>query len=137
MKLLPYIIFNGKCEEALHFYERVMGGEIRNLMQYKGSPAEASANNINDVLHAHFAVDGNVLFMSSDSGKGATVPSTAGMVYLSLDFEDHGRMQNVFAAMSDGGRVLMPLQDTFWGAHFGMLVDRYGVNWMFNCEKTK
>jgi PhnB protein len=59
------------------------------------------------------------------------------MVHLSLNFTDPGRIQNVFAAMSDGGTVTAPLEDTFWGATFGMLTDQYGVNWMFNHDKPK
>ncbi|HYO21728.1 MAG TPA: VOC family protein, partial [Flavisolibacter sp.] len=58
------------------------------------------------------------------------------LVHLSLNFSDAARIQQVFAAMSDGGKVTMPLQDTFWGATFGMLTDQYGINWMFNYDKT-
>jgi PhnB protein len=72
--------------------------------------------------------------MASD---GPTDAKDSGMVSLSLNFTDAGKIQNVFAAMSDGGNVTMPLQDTFWGATFGMLQDGFGVNWMFNYDKPK
>ena len=128
-------MFNGNCEEALKFYETTLGGEIKDLMRFEGSPAENMSEDKQKVMHSHFAVDGNVLFMASDSGFGGAVAPTGGMVHLSLNFTDAGRIQQVFAAMSDGGNVTMPLQDTFWGATFGMLTDRFGVNWMFNHDK--
>lgn len=135
MQLTPYLIFNGQCEEALNFYAKAIGGEIKDLMRYEGSPAEAMSDDTEKVLHSHFVVDGNILFMASDSGKGAPMASPGGMVHLSLNFKDEGRLENVFATMSDGGTVSMPLQDTFWGARFGMLTDQYGINWMFNYDR--
>lgn len=135
MQLTPYIIFNGSCEQALKFYEQALGGEIKDLMRYEGSPAESMSADKQKVLHSHFAADGNILFMASDSGQGGPEAANGGMVHLSLNFKDAGKMENVFATMNDGGKVTMPLQDTFWGARFGMLTDQFGVNWMFNCEK--
>lgn len=135
MQIIPYIMFNDNCEEALKFYEKTLGGEIKDLMRFEGSPAEKMSKDKQKVMHSHFAVDGNVLFMASDSGFGGSGAAHGGMVHLSLNFTDAGRIQQVFAALSDGGKVTMPLQDTFWGATFGMLTDQFGVNWMFNYDK--
>lgn len=135
MQIMPYIMFNGNCEEALKFYEKTLGGEIKDLMRFEGSPAENMSENKQKVMHSHFAVDGNLLFMASDSGFGGQQPTNGGMVHLSLNFSDAGRIQQVFSALSGGGNVTMPLQDTFWGATFGMLTDQFGVNWMFNYDK--
>lgn len=135
MQIMPYIMFNGNCEEALKFYENTLGGEIKDLMRFEGSPAENMSEDKQKVMHAHFAVDGNLLFMASDSGSGGQQAVSGGMVHLSLNFTDAGRIQQVFSAMSEAGNVTMPLQDTFWGATFGMLTDRFGVNWMFNYDK--
>ncbi len=137
MQLTPYIIFNNNCEEALKFYEKALGGQIKDLMRYEGSPMERMSVDKNKVMHSHFVVDGNILFMASDSGQDGHGASQSGMVHLSLNFTDAGRIQNVFNALSDGGNVTMALQDTFWGATFGMLTDRYGVNWMFNYDKPR
>ena len=135
MQIVPYIMFNGNCEEALKFYEKTLGGEIKDLMRFEGSPGENMSEDKQKVMHSHFAVDGNVLFMASDTGFGGAATTHSGMVHLSLNFTDAGHIQQVFAAMSDGGNVTMPLQDTFWGATFGMLTDQFGVNWMFNYDK--
>lgn len=137
MQITPYIMFNGNCEQALKFYEKALGGQIKDLMRFEGSPAEAMSNDKQKVLHSHFTVDGNLLFMASDTGNGGPASPSGGMVHLSLNFTDAGRIQNVFSRLSDGGTVTMPLQDAFWGATFGMLTDQFGVNWMFNYDKPK
>ena len=132
MQITPYIMFNDNCEQALKFYEDALGGEIRDLMRFEGSPVEKMNADPNKVMHSHFYMDGNLLFMASDGGNNA---GGGGLVHLSLNFTDNGKMENVFAKLSDGGTVTMPLQDTFWGARFGMLTDQYGINWMFNHDK--
>ncbi len=137
MQLTPYIIFNGQCEEALKFYEKALGGQIRDLMRFEGTPAADMAKDKNKVMHSHFAVDGNVLFMASDSGQGGPDSPNGGMVHLSLNFTDAGSIENAYTKLGEGGTSTMPLQDTFWGARFGMLTDRFGVNWMFNYDKPR
>jgi PhnB protein len=134
MQLTPYIIFNGNCEEALNFYTEALGGTVGQIMRYADAPENPMKMDPQKIMHTHFMLDGNLLFMASD---GPTDAKDSGMVSLSLSFTDAGRIQNVFAAMSDGGNVTMPLQDTFWGATFGMLQDQFGVNWMFNYDKPK
>jgi PhnB protein len=135
MQLTPYIMFNGTCEEALNFYEKALDGQIKDLMRFEGSPAEGMSNDKQKVMHAHFSVDGQVLFMASDSGMEGT--ANPGQVHLSINFTDAGHIEKTFEALCDGAKVTMPLQDTFWGATFGMLTDRFGVNWMFNYDKPR
>ena len=86
-------------------------------------------------MHARLVFDNNLL-MISDVFKGQEV-STKGNIQLSVDLEDVKQMEAVFGKMSAGGTVTMALQDTFWGARFGMLIDKFGVSWMFNCELKK
>ena len=136
MELTPYIIFDGNCEEALNFYAKALGGQINNLTRYKDAPPTGQVVvDTNKVMHAHLAVNGNAILMASDSGQGGPASPPGGMVHLSLNLKDPGQIQNVFARMSEGARINMPLQDTFWGATFGMITDRFGVNWMFNYDK--
>lgn len=136
MQLTPYIIFNGECEEALNFYARALGGVIRDMTRYENAPEGMTDVSKQKIMHARFAADGNLLFMASDDGKGGG-KTDAGSIQLSLNFDNRARMENIFASMSEGGKVSMPLQDTFWGARFGMLQDRFGINWMFNCESKR
>lgn len=136
MTLTPYITFDGNCEEALNFYVKAFNGEIKDLMRFEGSPAEQFTKDKQKVLHSHFAAKG-ILFMASDSGDGGLPLAKNGMVHLSINFDDLAEEEKVFHALSEGGKVTMPLQDTFWGARFGMLTDKFGVNWMFNCDLKK
>lgn len=132
MQLTPYIIFNGNCEEALRFYENAFGGKIGQISRFADAPENNMGMDPQKIMHTQFTVNGNTLFMASD-GPGAG--SDTGMVSLSLNYTDPGSMKATFAKLSDGGTVTMPLQDTFWGATFGMVQDQFGVKWMFNMEK--
>lgn len=134
MQITPYIIFKGNCEEALKFYGKALGGETGPVSRYSDAPENQMGMDPDKVMHTHFTKDGNVLFMASD---GPVDASDSGIVNLSLNFTDPGSIQSAFAALSDGGKVTMPLQDTFWGATFGMLQDQYGVKWMFNYDKPR
>jgi PhnB protein len=136
MNVTPYLIFDGNCEDALKFYEKALGGKIVNLSRWGGSPAEQMAVNKDWVLHAHFEGQG-VTLLASDRGKDAPPPAKDGMVQLTLNFDSESEEEKVFKALGEGGKVVMPLGDTFWGARFGMLKDKFGVSWMLNCEKKK
>lgn len=134
MQLTPYLMFNGNCEEALNFYATTIGGEIKNLSRYEGSPAEAMSDDKRKVMHAAFEGNG-ISFMASD---GSLEPvANLGNIHLCIDFKDIRAMENVFNALGESGNITMPLQDTFWGARFGMLTDKFGINWMFNCDIEK
>jgi PhnB protein len=141
MELTPYIIFNDNCEEALNFYAVAMDGQIKNMMRFGDMPPGEGGNPLSDadkskVMHSHFEAEG-IRFMASDSGMGVGTSYGSGQVHLSINFEDERKMEKMFNALSEGGKVTMPLQDTFWGARFGMLTDKYGMNWMFNHDKQQ
>jgi PhnB protein len=132
MKLNPYLIFAGNAEEVLNFYQKTLGGEIVMISRYADSPMPADEDWKQKIMHSRWVFDGN-LVMISDAFKEQPV-STAGNVQMSVEVESVEKIDAVFAAMSEGGIVTMPLQDTFWGARFGMLKDKFGIAWMFNCE---
>ncbi len=132
MQLEPYLTFNGQCEAALHFYKDVFKGEITALNRFEGSPIGHDVTDGNKIMHASF-VAGGVRFMASD-GMGDTVPGSN--ITMSLGTADVADAERVFNALADGGTVRMPLADQFWGAKFGMLVDKYGIPWMINCDTS-
>ncbi len=135
MQLIPYLIFpNGNCEEALNFYGKALGGQTGHISRYSDAPENSMGMSPDKIMHTHFAVDGNVLFMASD---GPSDAKDSGNVSLSLNFTDGDSIQAAFTALSEGSIVTMPLQDTFWGATFGMLTDKYGMKWMVNYDKPK
>lgn len=134
MKLVPYVFFNGNAEEALKFYEEIFDGEITQLGRYGESPMPCPDEQKDKIMHARLVFDGNLIMMS-DAMQGD--PVSTGNMQLSLDVDDEARLDKVFEKMSEGGNVTMPLANQFWGAKFGMLVDKFGVSWMFNCEIKK
>jgi PhnB protein len=135
MQLIPYLHFNGRCQEAFKFYEQVLGGKIEAMLTYGETPAadHVGAEFRDRIIHACLKVGGAVLMASdspydcSDEMKGASV---------SLHVEDTEAADRIFNALVDGGTVKMPCQETFWSARFGMLVDRFGTPWMINCTKA-
>lgn len=134
MLLIPYIIFNGNCEEALNFYAAALGGEVKDVSYYEGSPVEDRVNDKSKVMNGSMVAK-SVHIMASDSGQGGGQTADSGMVHLSLSFDSLAEQEEVYKALGVEGNITMPLQDTFWGARFGMLADKFGVNWMLNYDK--
>ncbi len=135
MKLYPYLHFHGNAEEALNFYARALNGTISSVNRYGDSPMPSDEDYKQKIMHSRLTFDGNMI-MISDTFKGKTI-STDGNIQLSVEVENEGEIDSVFNNMAEGGTITMPLQDAFWGARFGMLKDKFGVNWMFNHELKK
>lgn len=132
-----YLNFDGKCEEAIHFYKDAIGGEIISVMRF-GDAGMEGVNEMDEaakqrVMHSEFKSEG-VWLMASDSMPGQPVTGSS-QVSLNLMFDTEAEQTAVFDKLSAGGQVSMELQDTFWGARFGLCTDKYGINWMFNCDK--
>jgi PhnB protein len=135
MKLTPYVHFGGNAEDALNFYAGALDGTVQQLSRYGDSPMQSDEEWKQKIMHARLVFDDNTI-MISDSFKGQPV-TTGGNVQLSIDVEDLARLETVFRKFAAGGTITMDLQDTFWGARFGMLKDKFGISWMFNCELKK
>lgn len=137
MQIEGYLFFNGQCEEALAFYARALGGKVTALMRFKGSPME-DGNQLppgweNKVMHANFEAEG-ARFMASDGMPGMPAPVYGGFAMSVYIPKDVDRARKVFNALAEGGRVTMPFAPPFWGGHYGMLIDAFGVPWMVSCE---
>ncbi len=135
MQLTPYLNFNGQCKEAFQFYEQCLRGKITAMVTYGETPAaeHVSPDTRDRIIHARLEVGGAVL-MASDSPP-ELFEEQKGMS-VSLHVDDPAEAERIYHALADGGRVRMPIEETFWAARFGMLVDRFGTPWMVNCEKT-
>lgn len=133
MQLNPYLSFNGQCEIAFKFYEQCLGGKIGVMLNYGSSPmAEQTPLEWHDkIMHVRLTVGDQVL-MGSDS-MPEYYEETKGMS-VSLNTNDPAEAERIFQAMAENGTVRMALQETFWAARFGMLVDQFGIPWMVNCE---
>jgi PhnB protein len=135
MQFTPYLNFNGDCEAAFRFYERVLGGKIEIMQTHGESPiaGEVPPTWHSRILHARLTV-GDAVLMASDTPpemyqqpQGLTV---------SIGLQDIAEAERIFRELAEGGRVTMPIGKTFWAERFGMLVDRFGIPWMINCDTT-
>jgi PhnB protein len=136
-EILTYLNFDGNCGPAMQFYAKCLGGELSMMpfSQIPGNPPEAVIKAADRIMHARIT-KGHTLLMASDTMPG--MPFTQGTNFsVSIGCESLEEIQRLFAAFSEGGTVTMPLQDQFWGSHFGMLKDAFGVHWMFNFEYPK
>ena len=133
MQLDAYLTFNGNCADAMRFYQRTFGGKL-DLMTHAQSPiaGQTPPGSENRIMHARLAIDGRLL-MASDSMVGHPYEGMKGFS-LSLIYPTVSEATRVFNALADGGKVIMPLDKTFWAKAFGMLVDRFGTPWMVNGE---
>ena len=136
MQLNPYLTFDGRCEAAFKFYQKVLGGNIEAMMTHEGTPAaeHVPAEWRSKILHARLVIDGKVL-MGSDGPPDRREPMKGFSVTLGID--DPAEAERVFHALAEGGTVCMPIQKTFWAQRFGMCTDRFGTPWMINCEEPR
>ena len=134
MQLNPYLTFNGQCEAAFNFYEKVLGGKIEAMMTYGSSPMaeQTQPEWRNKIMHARMTV-GDQMLMASDAPPDRHEAMKGIMVTLGID--NPTEAERIFGALSEKGTVQMPIQKTFWAERFGMLVDQFGTPWMVNCEK--
>lgn len=138
MQFVPYLTFNGDCEAAFKFYEQCFRGKIEALLPHAGTPAEGHvpAEWRDKIMHARLVV-GDTVLMGSDAPPvpmgGYEQPKGFSVA---LQIKDPAEADRIFAALAENGTVRMPIQETFWAVRFGMLVDRFGIPWMVNCQNT-
>ena len=127
-----YLFFNGNCEQAVEFYRKAIGAEVEMMMRFKDSPEPHPPGMLapgweTKVMHCSFRV-GQTVVMASD-GCGSAPAGFHGFS-MSISVKTEADADQAFAALSEGGKVTMPLTKTFWSLRFGMLQDRFGIGWM-------
>lgn len=130
-----YLTFNGNCEEALDFYHQCLGGKIEFIQRYEESPMESSEAWKKKIMHSTLDLNGFKLMMAD--GPEGHEGRFGTNISIALNFDSEDQIEKAFSEMSDGGQVTMALQDTFWGATFGMCTDKFGMNWMFNYDNPR
>jgi PhnB protein len=138
MQINAYLNFDGKCEEAFQFYEKLLGGKIEGIFRYSGTPAagQVPPEWSEKIMHISLKVDDSQL-MGADSPPAMGGGGPAKRFCMSISLKDPAQAEQIFNGLTEGGTVQMPLQQTFWAAKFGMLVDRFGIPWMVNCEAPR
>lgn len=140
VKLHPYVNFKGNCEEAFNFYKSIFGGEFSYVGRYKDIPGESQHDpaDADKIMHIGLPLGGGTLLMGSDVPKSYEDHFVTGTnITLSVSPENEEEARHIFDALSMGGRVTMPQEKTFWGSLFGMLTDKFGINWMVDYELPK
>lgn len=135
MKLNAHVAFGGDCREAFQLYERSLGGKILTMMTYGETPAGeyVPAEWRSKIMHATLTIDGNIVLYGADLTPDRYQAPRG--FHLAISISDPEEAQRIFAALSEGGNVQMPLEKTFWAALYGMFTDRFGVSWEINCEQ--
>jgi PhnB protein len=131
MKTNVHLNFKGNCTEAFDFYQKVFGGKMQTMFKYKDAPPEMQAQISPDVkdkvMHCSMTL-GNILLMGCDAPEGRSTP--LGGFQISVDMPEEEEVKRIYAELSEGGSVQMPLAPTFWSPLFGMCTDKFGVAWM-------
>ena len=138
----PYLIFNGNCEEAFLFYQSVFGGEFPYIGRFNDMPP-ADGNPVlseedgNRIMHVTLPISDGYVLMGSDSNSASGEVTFGENVSLSINAKSKEEADKLFNGLSAGGSVTMPMNQTFWGAYFGMFTDKFGIHWMVNFDENE
>jgi PhnB protein len=135
-----YLTFNGNCEEAFNFYQSVLGGELKDLTRFSEMPPQEgmppmSTEMSNLLMHVELEVNSKTKIMGSDTGgewAGSFIQGNNFSISISADSKEAA--DQLCSGLSAGGQITMPMDQTFWSAYFGMLTDRFGINWMISVD---
>jgi|SRR6218665_884295 len=136
----PYLIFNGNCEEAFLFYQSVFGGEFPYIGKFKDMPPadgqELNPDDAERIMHVSLPIGAGTILMGSDSNSQSGDVVIGANVSISINTESRAEADKLFNGLSAGGKVIMAMENTFWGAYFGMFVDQFDINWMVNFDEN-
>jgi PhnB protein len=130
--LNPYLNFDGNCEEVFNFYKSVFGGEFATVMRYKEMPAEFQMpeSEAQKIMHMALPIGQGSMLMGSDTPASMGPTVIGSNVSISITAASEAEATRLFNGLSAGGQVTMPLDKAFWGDYFGMLTDKFGVQWL-------
>jgi len=136
MQVNPYLSFKGDCEAAFKFYEQCLGARVGAIFRYGGSPlaGQVPADWSDKVMHGNLTFGEQVL-QGADVAPDAYVEPKG--FSFSIQLTDTSEAERIFRELAENGTVMMPLQETFWAARFGIVVDRFGISWLINCGDSE
>lgn len=128
----PYLAFNDNCEEAFNFYKSVFGGEFAVVMRFKEMPAEyqGAESEGEKIMHMALPIGQGTILMGSDTPAGMGPVTNGNNFSITISVDSEAEADRLFKGLSAGGQVTMPIDKVFWGDYFGMLTDKFGVQWM-------
>lgn len=140
-KVNIYLTFDGECEEAFNFYKSVFGGEFSYLSRFHELPGnektEITVKHGNRIVHVALPISAETMLMGCDSGSYSEKPAIGTNFSISVSVESKQEADRIFDALSIGGKILKPIAFAFWGDYFGMVTDKFGINWMVNFEVSQ
>ncbi len=139
----PYLHFEGNAEEAFNFYKSIFGGELQSVQRYRDNPQAPESSHLKEedmdkIMHISLLIGEGIVLMGSDVPPGMNFklqPGNNSYIYLNTGSEQE--TSRIFNRLSQGGQVLMPLENVFWGALFGMVKDRFGFQWMVSFDERQ
>lgn len=132
MKLIPYLLFDGNAEEVLDVYAKIFSGTIHDVSRFGEGDFPMPEEQKSKIMHARLTFGENLLMMS-DARPGSEINHGDG-INLSIGLDDDAQARSIFDQLAEGGNVEMPMEKQFWGALYGQVKDRFGINWMINSE---
>lgn len=138
--LHPYLSFSNNCEEAFNFYKSAFGGEFSSFVRFKDMPMEgfeSPAHELEKIMHVSLPISEGYVLMGSDTPEAMGSANPGNTVALSLSVGSKEEADSLFAKLSAGGTITMPMDNAPWGAYFGMLTDKFGFNWMVSFEQNR
>jgi PhnB protein len=137
----PYITYKGNCEEAFKHYKSIFGGEFTMLNRFSEMPPqdgmEIPAADLDKIMHVELRISDETILMGSDTG-GEWAPKTVvgNNITLSISSDTKEQADHFFNSLSERGKIIMPMDKTFWGSYFGMCTDKFDINWMVSFGKA-
>ena len=141
-KINPYLTFNGNCEEAFNFYKSVFGGEFPYVGRFGEMPPQEGQPSVtesekNRIMHISLPISKETILMGSDSSDAFGHATNQGNnITLSINADSKEEADRIFNQLSEGGKVTMPMDNTFWGDYFGMFTDKFGIHWMMSFNEN-
>lgn len=138
----PYLMFEGNCKEAFDFYKNAFGKEFSDINYFGGMPPQEGVPALTDaqkemVMHLKLPISEETILYGSDIFPGTPGFAVGDQFSVSINADSRAEADLLFTKLSEGGKVTMPLADTFWGAYFGMWRDKFGVDWMINFDEPE
>lgn len=135
----PYITFNGNCEEAFNFYKSAFGSEFEFIGRFGDMPSQEGLPPMTEefkkkIMHVSLPIGDTKLMGSDNGGEWASKLIHGNNIAISIKTETKQEADRLFKALSDNGNISMPMNETFWGAYYGMLTDKFGIGWMINVD---
>lgn len=134
-----YLTFDGNCEEAFNFYKTIFGGDFSMVSKFGDMPPQEGMPPIseelkNRIMHMTLPLSAETVLLGSDTMPAMHEHTVGNNISLSINTDSREEADRIFNALSAGGKITMPLEDTFWGAYFGMFTDQFGINWLVNYD---